>query len=116
MHAVNHLCEKSSCKPSTQQWFNQNAFAALPSLYAANGSMESRVVAGSCSQYWDLSLIKDTSFRDTVRMRLQLNAFNLFNRKQFCTPNVNPTASQDDTITSHANSPRTIQVGVKLSY
>lgn len=44
-------------------------------------------------------------------MRLQLDILNLVNRKQFCLPNVNSTVSQDGTITSQANSPRTIQIG-----
>lgn len=59
-----------------------------------------------------------TSSKNVVmsRFRLQIRAdvFNLFNRTQFGAPNGTVTSAAFGTVSSQANSPREIQLGVKF--
>ncbi len=103
-------------KRSIQQWFNKAAFSVLPSFTLRTAPWSLASLRAAAVNNWDLSLMKDTAIRDFLRVRLQIDAFNLANRTQFGTPNVNPAASQYGTITSQSNSPRALQIGVKFNY
>lgn len=65
---------------------------------------------------WDLSLFKD--FRVTERARLQFRGefLNAFNTPRFSGPNTSVTSSSFGAITSQANAPRQIQLGLKLIF
>lgn len=57
-------------------------------------------------------------FRLTERFRLQFRwiMFNALNRVQFATPNVNPASGAYGTIGSQANTPRQMQMALKLNF
>ncbi len=101
---------------STQEWFNKTAFVSLPSFTLRTAPWSMASLRADAVNNWDLSLMKETTFADRFHVRIQADAFNLANRTQFGTPNVNPAASQYGTVTSQANSPRTVQLGLKLAY
>jgi hypothetical protein len=65
---------------------------------------------------FDLSLFKD--FRVTERMRFQLRgeALNAFNTPRFGGPNTTVTSSSFGAITSQANAPRQVQLGLKFLF
>ena len=48
-----------------------------------------------------------------VRMEFRLEAFNLFNRVQFGSPNTTITSPSVGQVTSQANTPRQMQAGIK---
>lgn len=106
-----------SGKRSAADWFNKAAFTAMPAftLRAAPWTISSLRADGIYN--WDVNLMKDWSaMRERIHVRFQADAFNLANRTQLSTPNVSPTSSGYGTITSQANSPRNLQVGLKVSY
>jgi hypothetical protein len=64
----------------------------------------------------DLSAIKQFSFRERVKLQYRFEAFNAFNHPVFAAPNTTPTSTAFGTITSQANSPRTVQMGLRMEW
>ncbi|PYS48539.1 MAG: hypothetical protein DMF68_12865 [Acidobacteria bacterium] len=65
---------------------------------------------------WDISLIKNFLFTEATRLQLRGEFLNAFNHPQFGNPNLDPTSSNFGRITSQANLPRNIQLGIKLIF
>ena len=65
---------------------------------------------------WDLSLIKNFSITEKVRVQLRGEFLNAFNHPQFGDPNTDPTSSNFSKVTSQNNLPRNIQIGLKLVF
>jgi len=65
---------------------------------------------------WDLSVIRTLSFNEATKVQLRAEFLNAFNHPQFNDPNLDPTSSAFGKITSQANLPRNIQLGVKLIF
>ncbi|HKE23353.1 MAG TPA: carboxypeptidase regulatory-like domain-containing protein [Bryobacteraceae bacterium] len=64
----------------------------------------------------DLSMLKNFHVTERVSVQYRFEAFNAFNRAQFAAPNLTPTSSAFGTITSQANTPRSIQMGLKVKF
>ena len=72
--------------------------------------------AGRGFAQFDLGLHKALGLgRDNTRLELRFEAFNLFNRSNFSTPNANRSNSNYGTITS-TSAARQIQLGVKVHF
>ncbi len=64
----------------------------------------------------DLSIIKNNRITERIRAQLRADLFNSLNHPQFSAPNLTPTSSAFGTITSQANLPRTIQLGLRIVF
>ena len=64
----------------------------------------------------DFSLFKNFRLRERATMQFRGEAFNLTNTAQFGRPNSNMNVAQFGVISSQANSPRQIQLGLKLLF
>jgi hypothetical protein len=64
----------------------------------------------------DASIIKNNRITERVHAQLRGDFFNALNHPQFAAPNLSPTSSAFGTITSQANLPRTVQVGLRLLF
>jgi len=66
----------------------------------------------------DLSLVKNVTFRNDVRLQLRAEFINAFNQPYFPNPQVNPTQSTFGQVTAsnQANYARRAQLGVKLLF
>ncbi|MDE3164396.1 MAG: TonB-dependent receptor, partial [Acidobacteriota bacterium] len=65
----------------------------------------------------DLSLIKDTSITEKVKLQFRFEAFNAFNRPEFDAPSsLSPTSSSFGKITTQPNLPRSIQMALRLAF
>ncbi len=62
----------------------------------------------------DLSLIKEFSIREKATLQYRFEAFNALNHPVFGGPNTSPTSSAFATISSQANSPRAIQMALRM--
>ncbi len=71
----------------------------------------------------DLSLAKDVSFVERVKLRLRADLFNVLNRAQYGAPNANLSASNFGVITTTISSyatgrgtPREFQLSARISF
>jgi hypothetical protein len=65
---------------------------------------------------WAMSLFKDTVIHDNVKLQFRAEAFNTFNRVWFGTPNRNLNSSTFGSISSQANNPRNLQLGLRMLF
>jgi hypothetical protein len=65
---------------------------------------------------FDISLFKDFAFTERMRLQLRGEALNAFNTPRFGNPNTGVTSATAGVITSQANAPRQIQLGLKLLF
>jgi hypothetical protein len=64
----------------------------------------------------DLSMLKNFHVTEKIFAQFRFETFNSFNRTQFSAPNLSPTSQAFGTITAQANTPRSIQMGLKLKF
>jgi Carboxypeptidase regulatory-like domain/TonB-dependent Receptor Plug Domain len=68
-------------------------------------------------QDWNLSLKKRFAFTEKANMEFTADAYNFINHSNWSGPNLNPTSGQFGEVTGKSTSnPRTLQVGLHLSY
>jgi Carboxypeptidase regulatory-like domain len=124
---------------SRAQWFNPAAFTAPlcynstgsgtcsslysstgPTTYASYGNSAYNMLRGPGFQNWDMSLQKNTTWRERYNVQLRADAFNVFNHPNFNTPNSNISNSNVGTITSTAGTPsyeaRTMEFAIKFNF
>jgi len=112
---------------SRTQWFNPTAFAAPPTYvsngitYASYGNSGYNMLRGPAWQNWDISLQKNTLWKDRYRLQLRADSFNIFNHPNFAPPNAAiSNTSNVGTITSISSSPaaqaRTVAFAVKFNF
>ena len=65
---------------------------------------------------WDLSVIKNFQVLERVAVQFRAEALNAFNTPRFSGPNTSVTSSTFGVITSQANAPRQIQLGLKVLF
>ncbi len=101
------------------QWFNPNAFV-LPTI-GTYGNVGRGTYSGPGLADVDMSIFKNTTLSERVRLQFRAEFFNLLNRTNLGTPNatvfsgttISPSAGL---ITSLATTPRQIQFGLKLIF
>lgn len=67
----------------------------------------------------DISMLKEFSLsklREEMRLEYRFETFNTFNHPRFCGPNSTVNSGSFGTITSQCNSPRQVQMGLKLYF
>jgi hypothetical protein len=64
----------------------------------------------------DASLVKNNRITERFQAQLRADFFNALNHPNFSAPNLTPTSAAFGTITSQANLPRTIQLGLRLTF
>ena len=68
-------------------------------------------------QDWNMSLKKKFAITETASMEFTADAYNFINHPNWSGPNLNPTSGQFGEVTGKSTSnPRTLQVGLHLSY
>lgn len=96
-------------------FFNTAAFTA-PAPYTF-GNSAYNLLHGPRYQEWDTSVAKNTAFSDGITLRLQADAFNVFNHPNFANPNATQSNSSNfGQITATTGEPRTVAFGAKLLF
>jgi hypothetical protein len=102
------------------QWFNPNAFSLEP--VGTFGNVGKNVLIGPNFLDLDMSMLKNTSIGENIRLEFRTEAFNLLNRANLNLPGsfnvysgaaINPAAG---VILSTANASRQIQFGIKAIF
>lgn len=122
-----------------KEWFNPAAFTAplcynangtfnctsytssMPKSYASYGTSGYDMLRGPGYQDWDMSLQKNTSWREHYNVELRADAFNVFNHPDFATPNaaisnVTTVGTITGTTTTPSYEPRTVEFAIKFNF
>jgi hypothetical protein len=104
-----------------QEWINPAAFSVPAN--GMFGNLGRNAFRAPGIEDVDLSLAKDVSFGERVKLRFRADAFNVFNHAQYGAPNANISASNFGVITSTISSyatgrgtPREFQLSAKISF
>ncbi len=65
---------------------------------------------------WDLSLLKNTTIKESVRLQFRAEAINALNHPQFTAPNTSPTSTAFGVVTGEFAWPRVVQFGLKALF
>jgi len=89
--------------------------------YASYGNSQYDMLRGPAWQDWDMSLQKNTIWRERYNVQLRADSFNIFNHPNFGTPNsAISNTSTVGTVTSTAGTPsyeaRTIEFAIKFNF
>lgn len=102
------------------RWFNTTPFERTSNRQLAQNlrTMSTRFsgIRGDGPNNWDISLVKNTSIGEHLRVQFRTEFVNAFNHAQFSAPNTTVTSGSFGRVTSTAQWPRTIQFGIKLLF
>lgn len=109
-------CAASPNLPSGQasvlRWFNTAAL--LPQAFGTFGNCGTGIIEIPGENNLDLSLIKDTRFRDRYNLEFRAEFFNALNHPSFGPPNVQVGSASIGVISSTRTTPREIQFALKF--
>jgi outer membrane receptor protein involved in Fe transport len=102
--------------PTIDRWFDTAVFSPAAPFTFGNVGRTSPDVRTDGITNVDFTLSKYVHIGGRLRLQVRADAFNAFNRPRFGAPNGGVTSPAFGTITAQANSPREIQLGVKLYF
>jgi hypothetical protein len=97
-------------------YFNTSDFSVNAPFSFGNAPRIMPDLYGPGQKNFDFSLFKNTSIREKYRLQLRAEAFNATNRVQFGNPATNISVATFGRISTQANLPRDIQLGLKLLF
>jgi hypothetical protein len=100
--------------PAVDRFLDLAVFPAQPSERFGNVTRYNPKVRAFPSLNENISIAKTFPIREQVRLDFRWEAFNLFNRTQFGTGNLNLNSNAFGVVNSQVNSPRQMQVALKL--
>lgn len=100
--------------PSITHFFNAGAFA--PQAFGTAGNSQVNNIHGPHQRSVDLSMLKDFSITEALRLQFRAETFNVTNTPSFSVPNSNISSSAVGTITSTTLIPRQVQFAAKLIF
>jgi hypothetical protein len=115
------VVSRSGFNPIVEPYLKASAWTA-PSVNAlgnsnfGNAPRRDGSVRGWPNYSEDLSVFKDFTLREQLKMRFTVEGGNIFNRTNFCDPDQNLNDGSFGTINTQCNQPRSFQLGLKFSY
>jgi len=98
------------------RFFDTSAFTMNEPFTFGNAPRIMPNLRGPGVANFDISLFKNTPINERFTLQFRAEAFNAFNRAQFSIPNTNITSTAFGTISGQQNSPRDIQLALKLLF
>jgi len=109
----NLIANPELSNPTTDRWFNTDAFAfPAPGTF---GNAGRNILDGPGYQNFNASLVKNTALTEGVNLQFRVETFNFFNHPNFNLPDNFLPSPTFGRITS-ARDPRHIQFGLKLLF
>jgi hypothetical protein len=103
--------------PTIDRWFNTDSMRVLPAFTARRIPHMWNDLRVPNINNWDMSFVKNTFvYQERVKLQLRAEFINAFNRVWFYGVQTNPTSGNYGTLNSQNNSPRNIQLGMKLIF
>jgi hypothetical protein len=100
--------------PGRDRWINPAAFSTPAAFTFGNTSRYLATVRGPAARSESFALLKDTSVRENVNLQFRTEISNPFNRVVFSDPQTTLSNANFGQILSQSNTPRVIQLGLKL--
>jgi len=104
---------------SSGTYFNTSCYSVPASFTLGSEARTDPVLRGPGVANYNFSLFKKTEITERFKLEFRAEVFNLFNRVQFAQPNTTITTSANPTtgfITNQVNTPRLIQLALRLVY
>jgi Alpha-L-arabinofuranosidase B, catalytic len=101
---------------SSNTYFNTGCFTIPANFTFGNEPRTDSTVRTPGTANWDMSLFKNFPIHENVSFDFRAEAFNLFNRVQFGSPNTQLGNGQFGWITAQFNNPRLLQVSGRLNF
>jgi len=101
---------------SVNKWFNTAAFSAAAPYTFGNLGRTLTGVRASSAHNVDLSLFKSFKPRERLTVELRAEAFNFTNTPIFSSPNVTLGSTTFGVVSGQENTPRQVQLGLKLLF
>ena len=108
--------QRGSFDVAADSFFDRTAFANPGPLRFGSASRTMDFVRGFHHLAEDFSLFKDTWIGQKLKLRLETQLANAFNRVVFCDPNRNWSAASFGRAFSQCNSPRSVRFGLRLDF
>ena len=96
-------------------YINPAAFTES-AAYTFGNAPRTLSLRGPGYENWDLSLFKSVIVRERVNVQFRAETYNTFNTPLFNGPNTAFGSANFGTITSDANFPRYLQLGLHITY
>lgn len=109
------LGTKGSLYNRLTDYINPAAFTSSAALTFGNAP-RTLSLRGPAFENWDLALFKNVKVRERVDVQFRAESFNAFNTPEYNGPNTSFGSSNFGQITSDANFPRYLQLGLRVSY
>jgi len=101
---------------SIYQWFNTAAFAQPANFTSGNLGRTYTGVRADWTKNLDLSLFKNFVIREKFQVQFRAESFNFTNTPTFAAPGTTLGSSNFGLISSQANSPRNVQLAMKIIF
>ncbi|MCS7024942.1 MAG: carboxypeptidase-like regulatory domain-containing protein [Bryobacteraceae bacterium] len=102
--------------PTPQRWLDSSVFSVPPPYAFGNAPRTFGGCRSDITSQLDLTLTKNTRFRERFNLQFRTEIFNLTNTVRFAPPNQNFGNPQFGVVNSQGNQPRIIQFALKLVY
>ncbi len=109
------LGTKGSLYDRLNGYINPAAFSAS-SAYSFGDAPRTLSLRGPGYENWDISLFKSVPIRDRANVQFRAQAFNAFNTPYFTGPNTAFGSTTFGKITTQANFPRYLQLGLRIAF
>ena len=97
-------------------WFNTSCFTQPSAFGFGNASRTSSIARTQGIANWDLSLYKNTRITERIGLTYRAEVYNLANRVQFNPPGNQAGSSTFGVVSGQLNSPRIIQMALRLTF
>jgi hypothetical protein len=103
------------------RWFNTDAGFVRESSKALTWNVRTfpfrfSGIRGDVMNNWDMSLLKNVTVREGMRLQFRFETLNAANHPSFANPSTDPVSTAFGVITSQRGYARRVQLGLKLIY
>lgn len=103
--------------PTISHWFNGDSMKAMPAFTARRIPFYWNELRNPAINNWDMAFLKNTMlYKERVRLQFRFEMINAFNRVWFGGLGTGVTSPTYTQLTTQANQPRNIQLGLKLNF
>ena len=97
-------------------WFNKASMTPLPAFTLQTAPWEIASLRADAINNWDTSLMKNFRLTERFGLEFRWEMYNAFNRVQFGNPDTNPVSGTYGQVGYQANTPREMQMALKLNF